>query len=220
MNNGLGIRIAQLTYNTQNLVGSGCWETSDGGLSDFGKDVVLEMNRLGMIIDLSHVGPKTSSDTINVSKSPVTYTHCCPALKKHPRNKTDDQLKEIANQGGMIGFASYTPFLPKGSDSNIDDCISGMDYLINVVGEDQVGIGTDWVQDHDISFFRYLQKDKGTGRYVTPPYKEVPPMPYGISKLSQFQNFIPAMERAGWSTSKIEKILGMNWYLFFKKIWK
>ena len=173
-----------------------------------------------MIIDLSHVGPKTSSDTINVSKSPVTYTHCCPALKKHPRNKTDDQLKEIANKGGMIGFASYTPFLPKGSDSNIDDCISGMDYLINVVGEDQVGIGTDWVQDHDISFFRYLQKDKGTGRYVTPPYKEVPPMPHGISKLSQFQNFIPAMERAGWSTSKIEKILGMNWYLFFKKIWK
>ena len=95
-----------------------------------------------------------------------------------------------------------------------------MDYLINVVGEDQVGIGTDWVQDHNISFFEYLQKDKGNGRYVTPPYKEVPPMPYGISKLSQFQNFIPAMERAGWSTSKIEKILGMNWYLFFKNIWK
>ena len=216
----LGIRIAQLTYNTQNLVGSGCWETSDGGLSDFGKDVVLEMNRLGMIIDLSHVGPKTSSDAIRVSESPVTYTHCCPALKKHPRNKSDDQLKEIANKGGMIGFASYTPFLPKGSHSNIDDCVSGMDYLINIVGEDQVGIGTDWVQDQDISFFQYLQKDKGTGRYVTPPYKAVPPMPNGISKLNQFQNFIQAMERAGWSTNKIEKILGMNWYLFFKNIWK
>ena len=216
----LGIRIAQLTYNTQNLVGSGCWESNDGGLSDFGKDVVLEMNRLGMIIDLSHVGPKTSSDAIKVSNSPVTYTHCCPALKKHPRNKTDEQLKEIANKGGMIGFASYTPFLPKGSESNIDDCINGMDYLINIVGEDQVGIGTDWVQDHDISFFQYLQKDKGTGRYVTPPYKSVPPMPYGMSKLSQFQNFVPAMERAGWSNNKIEKIIGLNWYLFFKEIWK
>ena len=216
----LGIRIAQLTYNTQNLVGSGCWESNDGGLSDFGKDVVLEMNRLGMIIDLSHVGPKTSSDAIKVSNSPVTYTHCCPTLKKHPRNKTDEQLKEIANKGGMIGFASYTPFLPKGSESNIDDCINGMDYLINIVGEDQVGIGTDWVQDHDISFFQYLQKDKGTGRYVTPPYKSVPPMPYGMSKLSQFQNFVPAMERAGWSNNKIEKIIGLNWYLFFKEIWK
>ena len=216
----LGIRIAQLTYNTQNLVGSGCWESNDGGLSDFGKDVVLEMNRLGMIIDLSHVGPKTSSDAIKVSNSPVTYTHCCPTLKKHPRNKTDEQLKEIANKGGMIGFASYTPFLPKGSESNIDDCINGMDYLINIVGEDQVDIGTDWVQDHDISFFQYLQKDKGTGRYVTPPYKSVPPMPYGISKLSQFQNFVPAMERAGWSNNKIEKIIGLNWYLFFKEIWK
>jgi len=216
----LGIRIAQLTYNTQNLVGSGCWETYDGGLSDFGKEVVLEMNKLGMVIDLSHVGPKTSSDTIQLSKSPVTYTHCCPALKKHPRNKTDNQLKEIANKGGMIGFASYTPFLPKGSDSNIDDCISAMDYLINIVGEDQVGIGTDWVQDQDISFFQYLQKDKGIGRYVTTPYKEVPPMPVGMSKLSQFQNFVPAMERAGWSASKIEKVLGVNWFLFFKKIWK
>ena len=216
----LGIRVAQLTYNTQNLVGSGCWETHDGGLSDFGKDVVLEMNRLGMVIDLSHVGPKTSSDTIRLSKSPVTYTHCCPALKKHPRNKTDYQLKEIANKGGMIGFASYTPFLPKGSNSNIDDCIDAMDHLINVVGEDQVGIGTDWVQDQDISFFQYLQKDKGIGRYVSTPYKEVPPMPKGISKLSQFQNFVPAMERAGWSTTKIEKVLGQNWYLFFKKIWK
>ena len=215
----LGIRVAQLTYNTQNLVGSGCWESKDGGLSDFGKDVVLEMNRLGMVIDLSHVGPKTSLETINISKSPVTYTHCCPAIKKHPRNKTDEQLKQIANNGGMIGFASYTPFLPKGSNSNIDDCVEAMDYLINMVGEDQVGIGTDWVQDQDISFFEYLQRDKGTGRYVSQPYKDVPPMPKGIKRLSQFQNFVPAMERAGWSTKRIEKVLGQNWYLFFKKIW-
>jgi len=216
----LGVRVVQLTYNTQNLVGSGCWETQDGGLSDFGRDVVLEMNRLGIVIDLSHVGAKTSSDTIMLSKSPVAYTHCCPALKKHPRNKTDDQLKEIADKGGMIGFASYTPFLPKGPDTNIDDCIEAMDYLINIVGEDNVGIGTDWVQDQDITFFEYLQKDKGTGRFVTTPYKVVPPMPKGISKLSDFQNFVPAMERAGWSTQRIEKILGLNWYLFFKQIWK
>ena len=67
---------------------------------------------------------------------------------------------------------------------------------------------------------QYLQKDKGIGRYVTAPYKAVPPMPIGMSKLSQFQNFVPAMERAGWSASKIEKVLGINWYLFFKKIWK
>ncbi len=216
----LGIRVAQLTYNTQNLVGSGCWETNDGGLSDFGQDVVSEMNRLGMVIDLSHVGPKTSSDTIKFSKSPVAYTHCCPALKKHPRNKTDDQLKEIADKGGMIGFASYTPFLPKGSDSNIDDCIEAMEYLINIVGEDNVGIGTDWVQDQDIAFFEYLLRDKGTGRFVTPPYKVVPSMPKGISKLGHFQNFIPAMESAGWSTKRIEKIIGKNWFLFFKQIWK
>ncbi|MDC3088762.1 dipeptidase [Alphaproteobacteria bacterium] len=216
----LGVRIAQLTYNTQNLVGSGCWEANDGGLSDFGKDVVSEMNRLGMVIDLSHVGPKTSSDTIKLSKMPVAYTHCCPAIKKHPRNKTDDQLKEIANRGGMIGFASYTPFLPKGTDSNIDDCVEAMEYMINIVGENSVGIGTDWVQDQNIEFFEYLQKDKGTGRFVSTPYKVVPPMPKGISKLSQFQNFGLAMKKSGWKTKRIEKVLGQNWFLFFKEVWK
>ena len=91
------------------------------------------MNRLGMLIDLSHVGPKTSSDTISFSKSPVAYTHCCPAIKKHPRNKTDYQLKEIANKGGMIGFASYTPFLLKGADSSIDDCVEAMEYMLSLI---------------------------------------------------------------------------------------
>ena len=83
----LGVRIIQLTYNSQNLVGSGCWETNDSGLSDFGRHVIDEMNGLGILIDLSHVGPKTSSDAIQHSNKPVAYTHCCPsALKDIPRN--------------------------------------------------------------------------------------------------------------------------------------
>ena len=136
----LGVRIIQLTYNSQNLVGAGCWETNDSGLTDFGHEVVSAMNDLGILIDLSHVGPKTSDDAIKYSKRPVAYTHCCPMLKQHARNKTDEQLRTIAKANGFVGFASYTPFLPKGEDSTLADCVSAIDYVINIVGENRVGI--------------------------------------------------------------------------------
>lgn len=215
----LGVKVMQLTYNTQNLVGSGCWESRDGGLSDFGRDVVAEMNRLRILIDLSHVGARTSDDAIRHSKAPVAYTHCCPMLKQHPRNKTDEQLRTIAAAGGFVGFASYTPFLPKGDDSTLDDCIAAMGYLINLVGEESVGIGTDWVQDQDIGFFRYLSADKGRGRPTTKPYAKVPPMPKGLETLGDFANFIPAMERRGWSETRIRRVLGENWLRFLGDVW-
>lgn len=215
----LGVRIMQLTYNSQNLVGSGCWESHDGGLSDFGRHVVDEMNRLGILIDLSHVGPKTSDDAIKHSKVPVAYTHCCPMLKQHARNKTDEQLVTIADAGGFVGFASYTPFLPKGEDSSLDDCVAGMDYLINLIGEENVGIGTDWVQDQDIAFFDYLSSDKGKGRATATPHKRVPAMPKGLETLDDFINFIPAMERAGWSETRIRRVLGENWLGFLGRAW-
>lgn len=215
----LGVRIMQLTYNTQNLVGSGCWESRDGGLSDFGRDVVDEMNRLGILIDLSHVGAATSADAIRHSKAPVAYTHCCPMLKDHPRNKTDDQLRAIAERGGFVGFASYTPFLPQGDATTLDDCVAAMDYLIDLVGEESVGIGTDWVQDQDLSFFAYLSADKGKGRATSRPYAKLPPMPKGLETLGDFRNFISAMERAGWPERRIRRVLGENWLRFLGDVW-
>lgn len=215
----LGVRIVQLTYNSQNLVGSGCWESHDGGLSDFGRHAIDEMNRLGILIDLSHVGPKTSEDAIKYSKEPVAYTHCCPMLKKHARNKTDEQLRSIADRGGFVGFASYTPFLPKGEESTLDDCVAGMEYLINLIGEENVGIGTDWVQDQDVEFFTYLSSDKGKGRPTATPHKKVPAMPKGLETLGDFRNFVPAMERAGWSETRIRRVLGENWLRFLDRVW-
>ena len=92
----------QLTYNTKNFVGSGCYESDDGGLSDFGKEVVSEMNRLGVLCDLSHVGPNTSRDVIEHSRKPVAYSHVLPAgLKDHPRNKSDDHLSSLLIAAGL-----------------------------------------------------------------------------------------------------------------------
>ena len=215
----LGVRIIQLTYNSQNLVGAGCWETNDSGLTDFGHEVVSAMNDLGILIDLSHVGPKTSDDAIKYSKRPVAYTHCCPMLKQHARNKTDEQLRTIAKANGFVGFASYTPFLPKGEDSTLADCVFAIDYVINIVGENRVGIGTDWVQDQNIDFFNYLSSDKGKGKPTSTPHKKVPSMPKGLESLGSFWNFIPAMEEAGWSEEKIRKILGENWVKFLGEVW-
>jgi len=140
-------------------------------------------------------------------------------LKQHARNKTDDQLRTIANAGGFVGFASYTPFLPKGKESTLADCVSAMEYLINIVGEDNTGIGTDWVQDQDIDFFNYLSSDKGKGRPTSTPHKTVPSMPLGLESMGSFRNFIPAMEAAGWSETRIRKVLGENWLKFLKESW-
>jgi membrane dipeptidase len=161
----LGVGVVQLAYNTANSVGSGCYESHDGGLTDFGREVVYEMNRVGMLIDLSHVGAKTSEDAIHASKRPVAYSHCCPAaLKDHPRNKTDAQLRQIADNGGFVGVTMFPPFLPRGAQSTIDDYLDVIDYTINVVGEEQVGIGTDFTQGHGESFFHYITHDKGRYR--------------------------------------------------------
>jgi membrane dipeptidase len=216
----LGVRVMQLTYNTQNWVGTGCWESRDGGLSDFGKAVVHRMNDLGIMIDLSHVGPKTSEDAIRHSKKPVAVTHGCPAaLKPHARNKTDEQLKLLADHGGFAGFATYTPFMPNGPDTTLDDCVDGIEHFIGILGEDHVGIGTDFTQDQDVAFFSYLGSDKGNGRRVTSGYAKVPPQPKGLEKLENFGNLTAALQARGWSDAKVRKIMGENWLRFMGEVW-
>jgi membrane dipeptidase len=214
----LGVGIAQLAYNTQNLVGTGCYESHDGGLSDFGRDVVAEMNRVGMMCDLSHVGPKTSEDTIRVSTQPVCYSHCLPAgLKAHPRNKSDEQLRFIADHGGFIGVTMFPPFLRKGTAATVDDYVEAIDYVVRVAGEDCVGIGTDFTQDHDRGFFDWITHDKGTGRKLTEFGDIVNPA--GIRTIGELPNLTAAMARASWPEAKIRKIMGENWLRVLRAVW-
>ncbi len=214
----LGVGIVQMTYNTQNWVGSGCYEGRDSGLSDFGREVVAEMNRVGMLCDLSHVGPRTSRDVIDASSKPVAYSHCLPAgLKAHPRNKTDEELRYIVDKGGFVGVTMFPPFLPKGPRSTIDDYVQAMNYVINLVGEDSVGIGTDFTQGYDVEFFDWITHDKGFGRKLT-DFGEVK-NPEGIQRIRDFPNLAEAMERAGWKATRIEKVLGTNWLELLERVW-
>ncbi|MBT0570712.1 dipeptidase [Curvibacter sp. CHRR-16] len=213
----MGVRVVQLCYNTQNLIGTGCYER-DGGLSGYGREVIAEMNRVGIMVDLSHVGGKTSEEAILESKKPVAYTHCLPlGLKDHPRNKSDAELKFIADHGGFIGVTMFSPFLKRGPESTIYDYVEAIDYVINVAGEDCVGLGSDFTQGHGHEFFEWLTHDKGRWRRLTNFGKVV--NPEGISTIGDFPNLAQAMQKQGWSASRIEKVLGKNWMGFFRQVW-
>ena len=209
-----GVSVIQLTYNTQNLVGSGCWEDRDSGLSGFGREVIDEMNRLGMLIDLSHVGPRTSSEAIAYSKRPCAYTHVAPrGAFDNARNKTDEQLREIIDRGGFVGVATYPPFMKTGANTTLDDCVELFEYMIDVCGEANVGIGTDSTQGHGDEFFDWLRQDKGYARRANPGRGRAP-FVKGMETLADYPRLTQAMVRRGWPESRIRAVLGENWLRF------
>lgn len=213
-----GVGIVQMTYNTQNLVGSGCYESRDTGLSDFGREVVAEMNRVGMLCDLSHVGPQTSKDVIEASQKPVAYSHCLPAgLKAHPRNKTDEQLRFIADHDGFVGVTMFPPFLAAGNGASVDDYVAAIDYIVNIVGEESVGFGTDFTMGYGTKFFEYLNRDKGYARQLTEIWNVE--FPDGLESIADFPNLTAAMQRAGWSETKIRRVMGENWLDLLDRVW-
>lgn len=213
----MGVRIVQLCYNTQNLVGTGCYER-DGGLSGYGREVIDEMNRCGVMVDLSHVGANTSKEAILASKRPVCYSHCLPSgLKDHPRNKSDEELKFIANHGGFVGVTMFSPFLKRGIEATVHDYVEAFDYVINLVGDECVGIGSDFTQGYDKGFFDWITHDKGRYRRLTDFGTVL--NPEGIRTIGEFPNLTRAMEHAGWATSRIEKVLGLNWMRFYDDVW-
>ena len=214
----LGVGIMQIAYNTQNLVGTGCYESRDAGLSDFGHEVIAEMNRLDILCDLSHVGAKTSEDVIKASKQPCAYTHCLPAaLKAHPRNKSDEQLRFIAGRGGFVGVTMFPPFLKRGTDATVDDYVEAIEYVIGLCGEDQVGFGTDFTQGYGPDFFDWITRDKGYARKLT-EFGEII-NPAGMREIKDYPNLSAAMVKRGWKEARIRKVMGENWVRLLKEIW-
>ncbi len=215
----LGLRVVQLAYNTQNLVGSGCYESSDSGLSDFGREVVAELNRLGIVIDLSHVGPVTAKDAILASGAPVSFTHVCPAaLKAHPRNRSDAELRLVAERGGMIGVTPFPWFL---REPSLEGYLDAVEHVIGVAGEEHVGIGTDFVEGQSDDFVEWIMRDKGYARLLTAtPLEELRvEMPPGIARLAEWPNLTDAMEARGWSETRILGLLGENWLRYLGDVW-
>lgn len=223
----LGVRIAQPTYNRRNLMGDGCLENSDGGLSRLGQDFVAEMNRLQMLLDLSHASPRTITDGIAASRAPMAITHTgCRALVDVPRNTSDGSLRALADRGGVAGIY-FMPFLREAGQPHADDVIRHLEHAINVCGEDHVGLGTDGgISGIEISEAYAAQHHK----FVADRIKA------GVSAPGESPdvfNFIPEyndprrfftlandLDRRGWTSTRIEKILGRNFARLFTAVWK
>ena len=216
----LGVRAIQITYNDLNLVGAGCYERQDVGLSQFGVDLVAEMNRLGMVIDLSHVGHRTTMDAIETSEDPVWFSHTNPKrLCDHPRNKTDEEVKALVAKGGIVGANSFPTFLARGYDSTLEDVLDVVDYWVDLVGIDSVGIGLDFTELHTKEWFNWLMAGKLKGSTVFPlPYPI--PLPAGITRADEMPNLTAGLVGRGYSEEDVQKIMGFNVLRLFERVWK
>ena len=217
----LGVRIVQLTYNERNRLGNGCWERTDAGLSSFGVDAVDEMNRLGVLVDLSHCGDQTTLEAIELSEKPVAVTHSnARSFYDHPRNKPDDILRLLAEKGGVIGATSWPPFLRSQFDSTLADFGDAIDDLVERVGVDHVGIGSDYTQDQTKEWFDVLMSQQGTK--FNPRRREYPDTvthPAGIETPNKLPNVARELVRRGYREGDIAKILGGNWLRLFGEVW-
>ena len=217
----LGVRIIQVTYNERNLLGNGCYERRDEGLSNFGVDAVREMNQLGILIDLSHVGDNTTLETAELSEQPVSCTHAnARAFHDHVRNKTDDALKLIAGKGGVIGANAFPPFLRNGFESTVADYADAIDDLVERVGIDHVGIGTDFTQDQPAVFFDWLFSQQGTKPRERPvAYPDPLLHPRGMETPDRLSNVAGELADRGYREEDLRKVLGGNWMRLFREVW-
>jgi membrane dipeptidase len=212
----LGVRIVQLAYMYQNLVGAGCLEPRDPGLSAFGRDLVHELNEQGVAIDLSHCGPKTTMEAIEASSKPVLFTHANPkAVVDSKRNKSDEELRLLAEHGGVVGAVTFPTFVAA-TDPTIEDWFGHVEYLVDLVGEDHVSIGTDFVEGQPEGFL-----DRGLGRHVPPGM--VPGWPWlypkGIGSVDEFPNITAGLLKRGFAEDLVRKILGGNLVRIYGELW-
>ena len=222
----LGVLVIQVTYHERNLLGNGCYERRDDGLSNFGVDAIHEMNRLGILIDLSHVGVRTTMESIEVSDKPVSCTHA-NAKPYHdvPRNKTEEALRLLAEKGGIVGATAISGFLRRGPDSTLDDYVDAIDDLVERIGIDHVGIGTDFTQDQPVSFWRYIGSQQGTKFPSTfhkgQPFKVNDPTQYPkeFGTPDDFPKIVGPLAQRGYEPEDIKKLLGGNWLRVFREVW-
>jgi membrane dipeptidase len=223
----LGVRICQPTYNIRNLMGDGCLEEANGGLSHLGRDFIAEVNRLHLLLDLSHAGPRTIAEGIAASKEPVAITHTgCRALVDVPRNTHDKELTALADRGGVAGIY-FMPFLRASGQPHAEDVIRHLEHAVNVCGENAVGLGTDGgisgIEINDA--YRKSQREFYESRAkagISAP-GEAADLLNLIPEYNdprRFQTLAEDLSKRGWTSGRIEKILGGNFARLFKEVWK
>ena len=218
----LGLRFMQLTYNNQSLLATGCYEADDTGLTRMGREVVEEMNRVGLVIDMSHSAERSTLEAIEYSTRPIAITHANPSFW-HPakRNKSDRVLRALAESGGMLGFSVYPHHLQGGSGCTLDSFCSMVAQTAELMGIDRIGIGTDLCQDHPDSVVEWMRTgrwtkkiDYGEGSAASPGF---PDMPDFYRDNRDFGNLEAGLRAAGFDAEGAVKVMGGNWQAFFRQ---
>jgi membrane dipeptidase len=211
----LGVRSMQVTYNERNDIGDGSTERTNAGLSDFGIAVVERMNELGILVDSSHSGAQTTLDAVKFSKRPPIFSHTnCAALNPHPRNKTDEMIRNLADKGGVMGLTTVNPMIKRDLPVTMEDFINHIDHIVKLVGVDFVGFGSDclvrgWPTDPK-------EKEAFLSFYGDPYFKPTYNFRYplgteGMNDEHKWLSVTAGLIKRGYKDDDIRKIVGGNW---------
>jgi microsomal dipeptidase-like Zn-dependent dipeptidase len=219
----LGCRFMQLTYNNQSLLATGCYEAIDSGVTNFGKEVIKEMNRLGLVIDMSHSAEKSTIDAIEISEKPIAITHANPSFW-HPakRNKSNKLLKILSEHKGVLGLSLYPHHLKDGTDCSLESFCEMTAKTAEIMGVEKIGIGSDLCLNQPDTIVEWMRngtwtksKNYGEGSKNKPGF---PKQPDWFLDARGFENLEAGLKKVGFSENEVNGILGNNWYNFYKEM--
>ena len=216
----LGARFMQLSYNNQSLLATGCYEAEDPGITRMGRQVIKEMNRVGLVVDMSHSAERSTLEAVEISERPIAITHANPAFW-HPalRNKSDDVLRALGQSGGMLGFSVYPHHLKDKSDCTLESFCQMVARAAELMGPERIGIGTDLCQDQPDSVVEWMRVgrwtkeiDYGEGSKSDAGF---PPMPSWFRDSRDFNNIESGLRATGLSDGEVAGVMGENWLRFY-----
>ncbi len=219
----LGCRFMQLTYNNQSLLATGCYEKIDSGVTNFGREAIKEMNRVGIVVDMSHSAEKSTMDAIEISEKPIAITHANPSFwHAAKRNKSSDLLKMLSDSGGMLGLSLYPHHLKENTNCTLDSFCEMVAKTAEIMGASKIGIGSDLCLDQPDSVVEWMRngtwtktKNYGEGSKNKPGF---PKQPDWFKDTRGFANIEKGLKKIGFSDDETHGILGNNWYNFYKSI--
>lgn len=218
----LGVRFMQLSYNNQSLLAAGCYEEKDCGLTRFGRQVVGEMNRVGMVVDMSHSGEISTLDAIEYSSRPIAITHANPAFfEPARRNKSERVLRALGQSGGMLGLSLYPFHLKNGSRCTLDEFCAMAARTADMIGVEHLGIGSDLCRGQPDSVVAWMRNgrwsktaDYGEGDAKASGW---PAQPEWFCDATCYGSLIAGLSKVGFDNADVENIMGRNWLNFFAK---
>ena len=219
----LGCRFMQLTYNNQSLLATGCYEKIDSGVTNFGREVIKEMNRVGIVIDMSHSAEKSTLDAIEISEKPIAITHANPSFwYAAKRNKSNELLKILSESGGMLGFSLYPHHLKGNNNCSLDSFCEMIARTSDIMNIKNIGIGSDLCLNQPDEVVEWMRngtwsksKNYGEGSKNKPGF---PKQPDWFEDARGFLNIEKGLRKVGFSEEETNGILGNNWYNFYRNI--